>query len=137
MLDGSRLVGQADSSVTALCSRQPDHLPSPADAIVGGACEKRLFGTTLYQKRSFYQDRLRTNIGKALKKRGVTFAGASLGAFLEAYGCEATPSPARLDPAAALKISRYQLGKKTPFLRHFIGKMITLPRQARDKHRES
>jgi hypothetical protein len=28
-------------------------------------------------------------------------------------------------------------GKKTCFLRHFILKMITLPRQARDKHRES
>jgi hypothetical protein len=28
-------------------------------------------------------------------------------------------------------------GKKTPFLRRFILKMISLPRQARDKHRES
>ena len=27
-------------------------------------------------------------------------------------------------------------GKKTPFLRHFILKMIILPRQARDKHRK-
>ena len=26
-------------------------------------------------------------------------------------------------------------GKKTPFLRHFVLKMIILPRQARDKHR--
>ena len=77
---------------------------------------------SILKKRSLYQDRLGTNTGKALLKRGVAFAGASLGAFLEAYGCEATPSPARMEPAAALKISRYQPGQKTPFLRHFYSK---------------
>ena len=36
--------------------------------------------------------------------------GASFGAFLEAFGCDATPSPARMDPSGALALSRYNAG---------------------------
>eukprot|EP01046_Picozoa_sp_COSAG06_P059422 COSAG06_NODE_12285_length_1399_cov_1.870494_1_plen_166_part_00 len=38
-------------------------------------CERRLFWAIYIYKRSFYQDRLRTNIGKVEKKRDAFFAG--------------------------------------------------------------
>eukprot|EP01046_Picozoa_sp_COSAG06_P031807 COSAG06_NODE_3130_length_5807_cov_14.069727_2_plen_117_part_00 len=56
----------------------------------------------------FCQDRLGTNIGKALKIRVAFFAGA-----------------------------RAAQGKKTAFLSHLYIKMMILPRQARDNHREN
>jgi hypothetical protein len=64
--------------------------------------------------RSFYQDRLRTNIGKALKRE------------MRSLLRSVTPP----QPASAVR--------KTALLRHLYHiKTNILPRQARDKHREN
>ena len=72
----------ADDALAALAELgHDDHLPSANGTGGGGGamgegerCEKRHFLRHLCIKRSFYQDRLGTNIGKAQKKSGV-FAG--------------------------------------------------------------
>ena len=75
-----------------------------AEAIAGK--KTALFGPLiLLQNRSFYQDRLRTDIGKALKKRpGVVPTGMDLDAALASYPCTpcnyAVADLDDLDPAA-------------------------------------
>eukprot|EP01046_Picozoa_sp_COSAG06_P016422 COSAG06_NODE_1087_length_10749_cov_1130.191174_4_plen_251_part_00 len=68
---------------------------------------------------SFYQDRLGTSIGKALKKERCVFLQA--GREEEVGG----------------RVVRPNLRSETPFLRCFYTKCIILPRQARDKHKEN
>ena len=73
----------ADDALAALAELgHDDHLPSANGTGGGGGamgeeerCEKRHLLHHLCIKRSFYQDRLGTNIGKTLQKRVAFFAG--------------------------------------------------------------
>jgi hypothetical protein len=79
------------------------------------------------QKRSFYQDRLGTNVGKVLKTRGDLISpGTSRGPL--------SPESASMTMQSCATASKP--GKKTAFLSHLYIQMLILPRQARDKHRE-
>eukprot|EP01046_Picozoa_sp_COSAG06_P006450 COSAG06_NODE_304_length_17855_cov_47.399414_18_plen_152_part_00 len=74
---------------------------------------------------SFYQDRLGTNKGKALKKRVASRIGTPLSTLASERSLSASDRTPRC-------------GKRGPFLRHFyttrLLSKIDLPRQARDKH---
>ena len=100
-----------------------------------GTCEKRHFLSHLYikptfyiYKRTFYQDRLGTNIGKT-QKRVVLCAG----------GTNSSSSSPDLDDTdnTYLRCGWNNFGSENRLWgSYFILILIVLPRQARDKHRE-
>ena len=79
------------------------------------------------QKRSFYQDRLRTKAEKGKSERFRRLAASALALLLLPIAC------------AGIAWSHLLGGvRKTPLLRcHSIINIVFLPRQALDKHREN
>eukprot|EP01046_Picozoa_sp_COSAG06_P032957 COSAG06_NODE_3330_length_5494_cov_6.154402_6_plen_166_part_00 len=77
------------------------------------------------------RDKTNTYRESTLKRR-------TLSVYLSRRCSSAWSSPASTSASWRTSLTRLSSGKERPFLRcHFILKMIILPRQARDKHRES
>jgi hypothetical protein len=87
-------------------------------------------------KRTFYQDRLGTNTGKTPKMSGVFLRRLESSLILSIRTPTSLPSKGQSLPGRVRTLRRCDR-EKTAFLSHLYIKMNILPRQARDRHRES